>query len=89
METQSCDVLDLGSGIWRQFTSDPMLMGQERFDVSVALPMPGKKIYLLSENSVEVKCYSVAEMKMTGTVKNLQLPEKLEGMKSIGLRERG
>ena len=82
-------MLDLGSGIWRQFTSDPMLMGQERFDVSVALPMPGKKIYLLSENSVEVKSYSIAEMKMTGTVKNLQLPEKIEGMKSVGLRQRG
>ena len=51
-----------------------MLMGQERFDVSVALPMPGKTIYLLSENSVEIKSYSIAEMKMIGAVKNLQLP---------------
>lgn len=78
------EVLDISSGIWRQFEGDAQKLGQKCFNVAHALPMPGKRIFQLSHGCSTVRQFSITEM---STMRNdddfnqlldMSLPEELQ-----------
>ena len=82
----SFEVLDLKSGIWRKFGD----LGQHKLghsfnQISHALPMPHKQIYLLSDGSTTIKTFSIQEMQCR-EVSSSRLPFAMERFSSVRLK---